>query len=78
MEVSCRVGRIVGRSLSVNSSCYTSLLDITVSANLNGTSIGCEYDDGAVAIPIGSYPVILTTGQYMVYRTKFVDQTYLL
>lgn len=72
VEKSCRGRSIVGRSLSVDGNCYTSILDVTVGANLNGIIIGCEYDDGATFVRIGSYPVVLTTGQYMVYRTRLL------
>ena len=68
VEVSCRGESIAVRSLSVDGSCYTSLLNITVSANLNGTTIGCEYDNGTVTFPIGSYLVVLTTGQQVVLQ----------
>ena len=78
VEMSCRGRSIVGRSLSVDGDRYTSILDVTVGANLDGLIIGCEYDSGAVTTPIGSYPVALTTGQYVVYGARLPIRLYML
>lgn len=60
---SCREAPyIIGRSLSVDNNRYTSQLTIKVGSELNGTTVSCEHDDGTSAQCIGTYVIILTSG----------------
>lgn len=58
----CNNGAIVGHSLRVNGTCYTSQLTVYISANLNGTTIDCTYDTGSVLERIGSTSIVITRG----------------
>ena len=60
----CNNGAIIGRSLQVNGSCFTSQLMVNTSTNLNGTTIGCTYEIGGTSVlePIGATTLISGTG----------------
>ena len=53
----CNSGEIVIRSLRVESNCYTSQLNILFRASLIDETITCAYDNGSVAIEIGSLSI---------------------
>ena len=57
---------LVARTLSVESNCYSSQLNVTVSSNLNGTSVKCVYDNGTDEIEIGSENVNII-GKVLLY-----------
>ena len=59
----CNNGAIVGRSIGVENSSYTSRLDVLVSPDLIGTNISCSYDDGLNEFNRGNSTIILTTGK---------------
>jgi hypothetical protein len=61
--VTCNGGSIVGRSVGVEGNCYTSQLEIFVSANIIGTTIFCVYDNGLPMgeTDIGNRTITLTT-----------------
>ena len=58
----CNAGSVVGRSVRVEGSCYTSQLNIITSPDVVGTTIFCAYDDGLNEMDIGNSTVTLTTG----------------
>ena len=60
---SCGAPSVIGRSLSAVGDCYMSQLTVMVTSDLNGTSVGCEYDNGTSIEYIGSYQIILTSGK---------------
>ena len=60
----CNNGTIVGQSLRVENTSYTSQLNVTVSSNMIGESIKCVHDDGKVATSVESSTIIPTTGTY--------------
>lgn len=66
----CNNGAIIGRSLQVNGSCYTSQLTVNISANLNGTTIECTYDTGSVLERIGSTTIMITAGSQIYYSVS--------
>ena len=64
----CNNGAIVGRSIGVNNSCYTSQLTINkLSSDMIGESVICIYDD-VTESEIGSERIVTTTGYYNNYR----------
>ena len=57
----CNGGAIVGRSLGVNGSVYTSQLTVSVTSNLIGRMIECAYSlIGATVIPVNSTMIAIT------------------
>ena len=55
---SCNDGLIVAQSVSVESNCYTSTLNVTfISPNLIGRMIKCIRDDGVMSALIGTISV---------------------
>ena len=61
----CNNGAIIGQSLQVNGSCFTSLLIVNISTNLNGTTIGCTYDTGSTLELIGTTTLTNRAGMYL-------------
>ena len=57
----CNNGAIVGQSKNVENNVYTSLLYITISSDLIGSTIECLYDNGTSTETVGSYLVPATT-----------------
>ena len=62
----CNNGAIIGRTLRVNGSCYTSQLTVNTSASLNGTTIECTYDTGSILERIGSTTIMITSGSQII------------
>ena len=58
----CNFGTILGRSVRVESNCYTSQLNIFVGADVIETTVLCSYDNGVNEIDIGNTTITLTTG----------------
>ena len=59
----CNNGRIVGHSLTVGSgNCYTSQLNVTVDASMNGQTIQCVYSNGRTETIIGTRTINIITG----------------
>ena len=57
----CNGGDIVGRSLGVSGSVYTSQLTVSVTSNLIGRMIECAYSlTGATVTPINSTTIAIT------------------
>ena len=63
----CNGGEIIGWSLSINGSNYSSQLMVHVTHELNGTSIECVYEDLATNAKskIGQTQLIITIGNNM-------------
>ena len=57
----CNNGRIVAHGLSVENGCYTSQLNITFDAGLQGSSIACSVDNGTHSREIGCDTILTTT-----------------
>jgi hypothetical protein len=53
----CNRGSLVIQSIGVESSCYTSQLNVLFNASLIGRTVTCVYDNGSVAIEIGSLSI---------------------
>lgn len=60
----CNNGQIVGRSLGVTNNCYTSQLDVNITAEIEGGTVECVYESGSATEVIGSSLLSLTTGSY--------------
>ena len=73
----CNNGTIVGQSLRVENTSYTSQLNVTVSSNMIGESIKCVHDDGKVATSVESSTIMPTTGTYNIYL-KVIQTLYTL
>ena len=58
---------IAGRSLSVESDCYTSQLFVTVSSRLNNKTVTCVHNSGIGMIPIGVSTLTVLEGYLNVY-----------
>ena len=54
----CNDGTIVGQSLQVTDSCYTSQLNLAVSPTLINTTIECVHDNTAQEVVIGKTEVL--------------------
>ena len=66
-------GAIEARGLSSDNNCYTSLLTILISPDLNGVNVTCQYDDGITNIvTIDVYSIQLTTGEGTELNMKFI------
>ena len=57
----CNFGAIVGYSVTNVDDCYTSRLDVTLSADLQGRTIACSVDDGSGVTPLGMRILIVST-----------------
>ena len=58
----CNGGALIGRGLSVDNGCYISRLNVTFSAQLQGTTVSCSVDDGRIATKIASTVLNTSTG----------------
>ena len=56
---SCNNGAIVGQSLSAVNNCYTSQLNVTVDASMNGQTVKCVYNNGATESEIGTSTITI-------------------
>ena len=56
----CNDGALVAYSIQVANNCFTSRLDVRLSADLQGRTITCSVDDGDVT-PIGNIILIVST-----------------
>ena len=61
----CNNGAILGRIINITNNCSTSQLTINITLNLNGESITCKYDNGAVEQPVHTDTIRITTGQFV-------------
>ena len=61
----CPDNSVLARPLSIVDNCYNSQLTLNISVDLNGSTIVCEHDSlsGGPATPVGTYPIVLTTGR---------------
>ena len=55
----CNSGSLIGRSVGVESGCYTSQLNITISRELDESSIECVHDNGTQLLTVGTSKVKL-------------------
>ena len=58
----CNSGAITGQAIRVENGTYTSQLTVTVSAEMNGSTIVCAHDTGVDTPEIGSTLLIITKG----------------
>ena len=58
---SCNDGAIVGRGVAMDSNCFTSRLNLTLSSALVGRSVSCSTDDGSRQTVIGTVVLTLNT-----------------
>ena len=63
----CNNGDIVIHSLRADSSCYTSQMNILFSANLNGSTVACAYDNGTATVGVGSMSIMAGINKGMCY-----------
>ena len=57
---SCNDGVIVAKSVSVESNCYTSILNVTlnfITPDVIGRTINCLSDDGVASTLVGTFSV---------------------
>ena len=57
----CNDGAIVGYSVENVDNCFTSRLDVRLSADLQGRTITCSVDDGSGVIMLGTSALIVST-----------------
>ena len=62
----CNDGYILGKSVDINGTCYTSQLNVTVSNRLNNTNVTCS-SDLLVHMPLGE-SLITVAGKYSQVR----------
>lgn len=53
----CNSGDLVIQKIGVENSCYTSQLNVLFNSSLIGRTVTCAYDNGSVAIEIGSLSI---------------------
>ena len=52
----------MARGISVKDDCFTSQLNVTINATLQGRSVRCSIDNGTHASQVGSDTLALSTG----------------
>ena len=57
----CNDGAVVGYSVESTDNCFTSRLDVRLSADLQGRSVTCSVDDGSGVSLLGTSAVIVST-----------------
>ena len=57
----CNDGAIAGYGVDSVDNCFTSRLDVRLSADLQGRTITCSKDDGSVVTLLGTNVVIVST-----------------
>ena len=62
MTIICSGGRIAARGVSVKDGCFTSQLNITFNATLQGRTVRCSVDNGTHASQVGRDVLAITTG----------------
>ena len=60
----CNDGKISGFSLTAENNSYTSQLNVLVSSEMIGRTIGCFHDRGGSTAEIGSSNLMITAGRY--------------
>lgn len=63
---SCNNGAIVGHSVRAVSNCYTSQLNVTVDASMNGQTIKCIYNNGSTEREIGRNTIVIREGAIVI------------
>ena len=58
----CNDGAIKGKSLRIENNRYISQLIVTLSSDMSGETIECDYDNGRTTTPIGNFSIDLITG----------------
>ena len=77
----CNNGTIVGQSLRIKDTSYTSQLNVTVSSDMIGESIECFQDDGEVETLVESSTIVPTTGYLCninCYSILFIHAMYMI
>ena len=59
----CSDGAIVAQGVSVESNCYTSQLNVTLSSSMNGESIICAHHNSTGTTVIGTFMLNITSGR---------------
>ena len=59
----CNSGTIVGQSVRVEGTCFTSQLDVTVSESLNSGVVQCDYNSNRGTTNIGSAILNVVSGK---------------
>ena len=62
----CNNGAILGRSTAVDNSCYTSQIDVTVSAAFNNKTVQCIHNSGTGINMIGTSMITVYEGMYTI------------
>ena len=74
-EGTCNNGAIVARAIGVVNDSYVSVLNVTVSSELNNTTVECAHDYNLTTTVIKSVQIIvLATGRKELYVTGFVKR----
>ena len=72
-EGTCNNGAIIARAIGVVNDSYISVLNVTVSSELNNTTVECAYDYNLTTTVIKSVQIIvLATGRQELYENKCV------
>ena len=70
----CNRGAIVGKSVSmINETCFTSELNVTVSTELNFTTVSCSLDSGTQPIRTA---LITLAGKLLILTTRGPDNRF--
>ena len=59
----CSDGAIVARGVSVESNCYTSQLNVTLSSSMNRESVVCAHHNSTGTTVIGAFMLNITSGR---------------
>ena len=57
----CNDGAIIGYSIENIDNCYTSRLDVRLSADLHGLTVTCSVDDGSSVTTLGTTTLMVST-----------------
>ena len=61
-NATCNGGDVFARIVNITESCYISQLIVNTSLSLNGKSVECAFDNGAIEETVNSMVIRLTTG----------------
>ena len=64
----CNNGAVVGRGLSIEDGCYTSQLNVTFDARLQGRVVRCSVDDGTLSSEVGRDILSMSTGMHHIFK----------
>ena len=67
----CNNGAIVGQSIMADGNCYTSQLNVTVNAGMNGQTVVCVYNNGVTESTVGTSTIMILEGLCLTYQNHY-------